>query len=42
MLVCMAERFKESKREISENMLMRRTVQCTIASKSKDLIQSKA
>lgn len=41
MLVCMAERFKESKREISENMLMR-TVQCTIASKSKDLIQSKA
>lgn len=42
MLVCMAEHFKESRGEISKTMLMGRTIQCTIASKSKDLIQSTA
>lgn len=42
MLVCMADHFKESRGEISKNMLMERTMQSTIGSKSKDLMQSKA
>lgn len=40
MLVCMAEHFKESRGERSKTM--GRTMQCTIACKSEDLIQSTA
>jgi len=42
MLVCMADHLEESRGEISKNVLMERMMQHTIASKSKDLMQSKA
>lgn len=41
-LVCAADRFKETRGEVSKNMLIEGTKQCTIAPESRDLVQSEA